>query len=111
MHFKTIKLDGKTCFLSRWVKVKNGSLSEPYTNPGAPVHIITGSAGCQEKHDPWLPKPEITAFRSDDYGYSRLKAQNSSHMEISQVSDDQVYEFFFPALICINLLPYYQISI
>ena len=27
--------------------------------------------GCQEKHDPWLPIPEITAFRSTDYGFSR----------------------------------------
>jgi len=28
--------------------VYNGSLEEPYTNPGAPVHIITGSAvGCK----------------------------------------------------------------
>ena len=25
-------------------QIKNGSLAEPYTNPGAPVHIITGSA-------------------------------------------------------------------
>ena len=37
----------------------------------APVHIITGSAGCQEKHDPWLPMPHITAFRSNDYGFTR----------------------------------------
>ena len=71
-------------------QVKNGSLESPYTNPGGPVHIITGSAGCQEKHDPWLPKPDITAFRSNDYGYTRMSVYNSTHMEISQVSDDQV---------------------
>ncbi|XP_063384993.1 acid phosphatase type 7 isoform X3 [Cydia fagiglandana] len=31
-------------------KVYNGSLDHPYTNPGAPVHVVTGSAGCQENH-------------------------------------------------------------
>ena len=59
----------------------------------APVHIITGSAGCEETHDPWLPKPEMTAFRSADYGYSRMVAHNSTHMEVAQVSDDQVCNF------------------
>ena len=70
-------------------QIKNGSLNEPYTNPKAPVHIITGSAGCQEKHDPWLPKPDITAFRSTDYGYTRMTAHNATHLELEQVSDDQ----------------------
>jgi hypothetical protein len=32
-------------------KVYKGSEEEPYTNPGATVHIITGSAGCKENHD------------------------------------------------------------
>ena len=26
------------------IKVKNGSYEEPYTDPGAPVHIVTGAA-------------------------------------------------------------------
>ena len=59
----------------------------------APVHIITGSAGCEETHDPWLPKPEMTAFRSADYGYSRMVAHNTTHLEVAQVSDDQVSNF------------------
>lgn len=74
-------------------QVKNGSYAHPYTNPKGPVHIITGSAGCQEKHDPWLPMPHFTAFRSIDYGYSRLTAHNKTHLEISQVSDDKVIFF------------------
>ena len=28
-------------------KVLNGSYEKPYLNPGAPVHVVTGSAGCQ----------------------------------------------------------------
>ncbi|KAI8432459.1 hypothetical protein MSG28_004851 [Choristoneura fumiferana] len=34
--------------------VYNGTKEEPYRNPRAPVHIITGSAGCQEDHDPFF---------------------------------------------------------
>ena len=26
------------------IKVKNGSYEEPYTEPGAPVHIVSGAA-------------------------------------------------------------------
>ena len=26
------------------IKVKNGSYEEPYTDPGAPVHIVSGAA-------------------------------------------------------------------
>ena len=45
--------------------------------------------GCQETHDPWLPKPNITAFRSTDYGYTRMTVHNSTHLELEQVSDDK----------------------
>lgn len=71
-------------------KVYNGSLKEPYTNPRAPVHIITGSAGCQEDHDSFIPDPRgWSAFRSDDYGYTRMKVFNSTHLYLEQVSDDK----------------------
>ncbi|XP_041353434.1 acid phosphatase type 7-like [Gigantopelta aegis] len=71
-------------------KVYNGSIKEPYTNPRAPVHIITGSAGCKERHDKFIKhRPEWSAFRSDDYGYTRIKILNSSHLQLQQVSDDQ----------------------
>lgn len=70
--------------------VCNGSYSEPYRNPRAPVHIVTGSAGCQEGVDPFerLPYP-WSAFQSDDYGYTRMKVFNASHLYMEQVSDDQ----------------------
>lgn len=71
-------------------KVFNGSVDKPYVNPKAPVHIITGSAGCREKHDGFIPKPrDWSAFRSTDYGYTRMHLINSTHIYLEQVSDDQ----------------------
>lgn len=70
--------------------VLNGSLSEPYTNARAPVHFTTGSAGCDEIHDHFMPdQPEWSAFRAIDYGYTRLKVFNTTHLYWEQVSDDQ----------------------
>jgi len=60
-----------------------------YIDPDAPVHIVTGSAGCGEHHDPFgVPRP-WTAFQSDDYGYTRMNVFNATHMYLEQVSDDQ----------------------
>ncbi|MBN3304980.1 acid phosphatase type 7 isoform X2 [Amia ocellicauda] len=71
-------------------KVFNGSMEQPYTNPKAPVHIITGSAGCREKHDGFIPKPrDWSAFRNTDYGYTRMQIENATHIYLDQVSDDQ----------------------
>ncbi|KFM71094.1 Iron/zinc purple acid phosphatase-like protein, partial [Stegodyphus mimosarum] len=71
-------------------KVYNGSYDAPYTNPKAPVHIITGSAGCQENHDPFVPNPAgWSAFRNADYGYTRMYILNKTHLYLEQVSDDK----------------------
>lgn len=45
--------------------VYNGSYTEPYKNPGAPVHFVTGSAGCREGQSEF-PKnvPPWSAFHS-----------------------------------------------
>lgn len=69
--------------------VLNGSEEEPYRNPKAPVHITTGSAGCKENHDLFRPSTNFTAFRSTDYGYTRMQVFNSSHLYMEQVSDDK----------------------
>uniref|UniRef100_A0AAY4BS28 Purple acid phosphatase n=2 Tax=Denticeps clupeoides TaxID=299321 RepID=A0AAY4BS28_9TELE len=75
-------------------KVYNGSVEHPYVNPKAPVHIITGSAGCRERTDPFIPTPrDWSAFRSSDYGYARMQVFNSSHLYLEQVSDDQVSSY------------------
>ena len=58
---------------------------------------VTGSAGCQERHDSFGPATNYTAFRSTDYGYTRMQVFNATHLHIQQVSDDQVniMNFFF----------------
>uniref|UniRef100_A0A8D3C4V7 Purple acid phosphatase n=1 Tax=Scophthalmus maximus TaxID=52904 RepID=A0A8D3C4V7_SCOMX len=71
-------------------KVFNGSKEQPYVNPKAPVHIITGSAGCREKTDRFNLNPkEWSALRSTDYGYTRMQVVNTTHVYLEQVSDDQ----------------------
>eukprot|EP00058_Branchiostoma_floridae_P011296 XP_002596784.1 hypothetical protein BRAFLDRAFT_73700 [Branchiostoma floridae] len=71
-------------------KVYNGSMATPYTNPKAPVHIITGSAGCRERHDGWIANPPVwSALRNSDYGYTKFKLHNSTHLYLEQVSDDK----------------------
>ncbi|XP_062413199.1 acid phosphatase type 7 isoform X2 [Pungitius pungitius] len=71
-------------------QVYKGSKERPYVNPKAPVHIITGSAGCREKNDKFNPNPrEWSAFRSTDYGYTRMQVVNATHLYLEQVSDDQ----------------------
>lgn len=72
-------------------KVYNGSYDEPYTNPGAPVHFTTGSAGCDEFVDHFVDDPAgWSAFRSSDYGYTRMKIFNSTHLWFQQVSMDKM---------------------
>ncbi|XP_033169460.1 acid phosphatase type 7 isoform X3 [Drosophila mauritiana] len=71
-------------------KVYNGSAEAPYTNPKAPIQIITGSAGCKEEREPFSNDlPIWNAYHSNDYGYTRLKAHNGTHLHFEQVSDDQ----------------------
>uniref|UniRef100_A0A146M8T4 Purple acid phosphatase n=1 Tax=Lygus hesperus TaxID=30085 RepID=A0A146M8T4_LYGHE len=70
-------------------EVRNGSYNEPYRNPNAPVHIITGSAGCKENTDPFVDHPQHwSAFRSSDYGYARLQVFNHTHLYFEQISVD-----------------------
>ena len=46
-------------------------------NPGAPVHITTGSAGCREKHDGFIPSPPPwSVLRSSDYGFTIMKVSS-----------------------------------
>ncbi|KAM4696394.1 LOW QUALITY PROTEIN: acid phosphatase type 7 [Rhinophrynus dorsalis] len=70
--------------------VYKGSPEAPYTNPPAPVHIITGSAGCKERLDPFFPLHRAwSAVRIEDYGFTRIHITNRTHLYLQQVSDDQ----------------------
>ncbi|XP_065188740.1 acid phosphatase type 7-like [Sycon ciliatum] len=66
-----------------------------YIDPKAPVHIISGQAGCNEAGglcvNPILGKKgDWSAFRSwlpGQYGYGRLKFLNATHAQWSQMYD------------------------
>jgi len=69
-------------------KVLNGSTSSPYTNPKAPVYIVTGAAGCSEDLEYiWLePIPSYSAFRNGiTYGYGRMTVYNETMLTFEQV--------------------------
>ncbi|PNF29564.1 Acid phosphatase type 7 [Cryptotermes secundus] len=71
-------------------RVHNGSYEEPYRDPGAPVHIISGSAGCKEDTSPFRGDlPYWSAFRSTDYGYMRMRIFNKTHLYMEQISVDK----------------------
>ena len=47
--------------------------------------------GCQEDHDPFEKNyPPWTAYRSEDYGYTRMTIFNETHLFMDQVSVDKV---------------------
>lgn len=72
------------------MEVKNGSYDKPYTDPSGITHIITGSAGCSERVEYFEKNPPSwSAFRSSDYGYTRMKFLNKTHLYAEQVSDDK----------------------
>nr|QBK87857.1 MAG: calcineurin-like phosphoesterase [Marseillevirus LCMAC202] len=55
----------------------------------APVHIISGSAGCREDHDPIKgPRGPWSAYRSKDYGFGLLTILNNTHIYWEQISVD-----------------------
>lgn len=65
----------------------------PYIDPPAPVHIITGSAGCRENTDKFINRPEVwSAFRSSNYGISMMQVFNSTHLHWQQIRADTVRE-------------------
>ncbi|CAD5228763.1 unnamed protein product [Bursaphelenchus xylophilus] len=72
-------------------------VKNPYYDPPAPVHIITGSAGCIEGGKEFTKTaPKFTAYRSKDYGFSRLHVINATHLTWEQVrAHDGVVEDSF----------------
>lgn len=70
--------------------VMNGTNPDhPYYNPRAPVHLISGSAGCEERLDPFEGKSANgSVVQVADYGFTRIYA-NKSAIRFEQISDDQ----------------------
>lgn len=54
--------------------------------------------------------PPWSAFRSSDYGYSRIKVHNATHLNLQQVSDDLVVNLFTPIPYLV-LFPYIALTI
>lgn len=71
-------------------KVYNGTEDpeDPYFNPLAPVHFISGSAGCHERLDPFKGTPATGSIKQiSDYGFTRLRASRCE-LSFEQISDD-----------------------
>lgn len=72
-------------------KVYNGTDDDlnPYYNPLAPVHLISGSAGCQERIDPFEGHSATGSIKQiADYGFTRIKA-TYCQLKFQQISDDK----------------------
>ncbi|XP_045192870.2 acid phosphatase type 7-like [Mercenaria mercenaria] len=73
-----------------WPVYKGVVLAENYTNPQAPVQLITGAAGSKHGVDKMSARNESwSAFRMDDNSfnsYGRLKVDNSTHLYWEQVA-------------------------
>lgn len=60
---------------------------EPYHNPKAPIHIVTGIAGNREWiHDFNDRYYRWSAYRSTEFGYTKLNIVNSTHAIVEQVA-------------------------
>ncbi|CAH3179914.1 unnamed protein product [Porites evermanni] len=59
-------------------------------NAFLPHLLLVQSTGCQEDHDPFEKDyPPWTAYRSEDYGYTRMTIFNETHLFMDQVSVDK----------------------
>ncbi|KAI6236123.1 Purple acid phosphatase [Aphelenchoides besseyi] len=59
--------------------------ANPYLDPVAPVHVISGSAGSQENIDTFTKPSEFDAYRSTNYGFSSMTIYNNTHLLFEQI--------------------------
>ncbi|KAL5021167.1 hypothetical protein ScPMuIL_000322 [Solemya velum] len=76
--------------------VYDGIVTEKsYKNPRAPVHIISGAAGCQEGIDKMKVKGGVwSAFKADsrsNHTYGRILIPNATHFLFEQISVKDKY--------------------
>lgn len=66
-----------------------GKSTQSNNAPNAPIYIVTGAAGCTELHEPFTRKqPGRSAFRSNNFGYSRFIVHNHTHAHWQQIIMD-----------------------
>ena len=64
----------------------NGTVA-PYTNPLAPIHIVTGAAGCPEGIQSFGPPlGPWSAVRVAEYGIGHLDVKNATHAYFEQIN-------------------------
>jgi len=84
----------------------------PYVNPQALVHLISGAPGNKEGHAHFAgPLGDWSAYRSATFGYAVFQAVNNTHFNYKQIWDrdgsilDDVWivrEIHAPYLVCEN---------
>lgn len=74
-------------------QVYNGSEEQPYLNAKAPIHIISGAAGCKFP-EIIVPTTNMSAIRMLDYGFTMLYGVNHTHLRLEQVGalDEQILD-------------------
>jgi len=81
-----IFINGHEHDYERMYDVYQGKTMQTTTNPKATMYIVTGAAGNQEKHEPFIrPQPTRSALRANTYGYSRMWVHNATHIHWQQV--------------------------
>uniref|UniRef100_A0A6M2CHR5 Purple acid phosphatase n=1 Tax=Rhipicephalus microplus TaxID=6941 RepID=A0A6M2CHR5_RHIMP len=67
--------------------VYKGNGTDPYVNPRAPVHVVTGAAGNWENLSHFVTNPKPwSAARISDYGFTKLRLINRTHIQLQQIS-------------------------
>jgi hypothetical protein len=70
----------------QWDSARTGAGA--YVNYKAPIHILTGAAGCPEDQDGWQKTANpFSALRVNDYGYSRLQVLNATTLRLQYVDN------------------------
>lgn len=77
-----------------WPMYKFKIYGKSYTNPQAPIQIVTGSAGCVSRFSTVnKDKPEHTVVVREEYGFTRMTAINGTHIHFQQINHEQVSSY------------------
>ncbi len=71
--------------------------TEPYRNPGAPIHVVVGTGGRSLYDEFEEPQPAWSAYREASYGYSvfEVTPQGELHFSFIRNSDSTVADQFW----------------